>query len=69
MSQKEQQLAKHKHTQSSALLQNQILPYNSTYPFTAARKEGNYKIFKIAVIADPDKSSRRDGKGVYFIIS
>lgn len=51
---------------SSALLQNQILPYNSTYPFTAARKEGNYKIFKIAVIADPDKSSRRDGKDTYY---
>jgi len=46
---------------SSALLHNQILQYNHSYPFTKPRNEANKDvIFRIAVIADPDKSSRKD---------
>jgi hypothetical protein len=37
--------------------------YNLTYPFTAPRVDGKNIIYKIGVIADPDKGSRRDGKG------
>lgn len=44
---------------SSALLQTHYVNYNSTYPLTKPRTEGKSTIYKIGVIADPDKSSRR----------
>jgi len=51
---------------SSALLQTHYVNYNSTYPLTKPRTEGKSTIYKIGVIADPDKSSRRDGKDTYY---
>ena len=46
-------------TFSSALLQTHFVNYNSTYPLTKPRNDGKSTIYKIGVIADPDKSSRR----------
>jgi len=43
-----------------------VLQYNLTYPLTTPQRNGASTTFKIAIISDPDKGSRYEGKDTYY---